>query len=72
MAGTGSVVAEPNDPRNVIVKKLALVVDGRPDAEIDLTQDLKEIKKKVKKNGMLSDTNTAEQKNMKAFFPRLS
>ncbi len=49
MAGTGSVVAEPNDPRNVIVKKLALVVDGRPDAEIDLTQDLKEIKKKVKK-----------------------
>ncbi len=49
VAGTGSVVAEPSDPRNVIVKKLALVVEGRPDAEIDLTGDLKDIKKKVEK-----------------------
>ncbi len=49
VAGTGSVVAEPDDPRNVIVKKLALLVEGRPDMELDLTGDLKEIKKKVGK-----------------------
>ena len=32
--------------RQVIVQKLALIVDGRPDTELDLTQDLKEIAKK--------------------------
>ena len=57
VAGTGSVVAEPNDPRNVIVKKLALVVEGRPDGEIDLTQDLKEIKKKVLARGGAANLN---------------
>jgi len=40
------VVVFPDDERQVIVQKLALVVDGRPDMEIDLTQDLKEIAKK--------------------------
>jgi len=29
--------AVPNDPRRVIVTKLTLVVDGRPDVDIDLT-----------------------------------
>jgi len=42
---SGAVVF-PDDDRQVIVQKLALVVDGRPDEEIDLTQDLKEIAKK--------------------------
>jgi len=40
------LVVFPDDERQVIVQKLALVVDGRPDTEIDLTQDLKEIAKK--------------------------
>jgi len=43
--GSG-VVVFPDDDRQVIVQKLALVVDGRPDTEIDLTQDLKVIAKK--------------------------
>ena len=46
--GTGSVVVEENDPRGVILKKLALVVPGRKDEEIDLTGDLKKIKKTVR------------------------
>jgi hypothetical protein len=41
------VVVFPDDKRQVIVQKLALVVDDRPDVEIDLTQDLKLIAKKV-------------------------
>jgi len=40
------VVVFPDDNRQVIVQKLALVVDDRPDVEIDLTQDLKLIAKK--------------------------
>lgn len=40
------VVVFPDDDRQVIVQKLALIVDGRPDTELDLTQDLKEIAKK--------------------------
>jgi len=40
------VVVFPDDERQVIVQKLALLVDGRPDMEIDLTCDLKEIAKK--------------------------
>ena len=41
------VVVFPDDKRQVVVQKLALVVDDRPDVEIDLTQDLKLIAKKV-------------------------
>ena len=41
------MVVFPDDNRQVIVQKLALVVDDRPDVEIDLTQDLKLIAKKV-------------------------
>jgi len=31
------LVVYPDDKRQVIVQKLALIVDGRPDTEIDLT-----------------------------------
>jgi len=44
-AGSGIVVF-PDDKRIVIVQKLTLLVDGRPDLELDLTQDLAEVKKK--------------------------
>ncbi len=47
VAGTGSVVVEPDDSRNVIVKRLTLITEGRDDRHIDLTGDLKEIKKTV-------------------------
>jgi len=30
-------VSVPEDPRRVIVQKLAILVDGRPDMEVDLT-----------------------------------
>ena len=46
---SGAIVVFPDDPRQVIVQKLALVSEGQPDREIDLTQDLEEIKKKVNK-----------------------
>ena len=36
----------PNDERNVILQKLVLVVGGKTHSEIDLTQDVNEIKKK--------------------------
>jgi len=35
---------DANDPRHVIVKKLALMVDGMPDKELDLTGDLSKLK----------------------------
>lgn len=41
------IVVEPNDERKVIVKKLALVVEGRDDMELDLTGDLSQLKKQV-------------------------
>ena len=47
VAGSGAVVVDPNDPRKVIVKKLSLIVEGRDDATIDLTQDLASIKSKT-------------------------
>ena len=46
-AGGKAIEVEPGNPNNVIVKKLALVVEGRPDMELDLTGDLKAIKKTV-------------------------
>ena len=36
----GSVVVDANNPSCVILKKLAFVVEGRDDLEIDLTGDL--------------------------------
>ena len=49
MGGTGSVVVDENDPRKVIVKSIALVVESeeRPEAVLDLTEDLKTIKSKL-------------------------
>lgn len=38
-------LTEPQDPRKVIVKKLALCVTDRPDMELDLTGDLTQLKK---------------------------
>ncbi len=46
--GGAAIVVFPDDSRKVIVQKLALVVNGRPDMEMDLTQNLEEIKKKVR------------------------
>lgn len=40
-------IADGNDQRKVIVKKLALVVEGRDDMELDLTGDLSQLKKQV-------------------------
>lgn len=42
-----AVVVDPSNPSRVIVKNLALVVDGRPDVLLDLTDDLENLKKKV-------------------------
>ena len=48
VAGTGKVVVEASNPSNVIVRSLALVVNGRDDMVLDLKGlGLKEIKKKV-------------------------
>jgi Rho GDP-dissociation inhibitor len=41
------IVVDPNDPRKVIVKKLALCVTDRPDMELDLTGDLTQLKKQT-------------------------
>nr|CAD7258761.1 unnamed protein product [Timema shepardi] len=38
---------KPDDPRKVIVKKLALCVPGRPDVVLDLTGDISQLKKQV-------------------------
>ncbi|EDV41076.1 uncharacterized protein Dana_GF23606, isoform B [Drosophila ananassae] len=46
-AQTEKIIVEPNDPRKVIVKKLALVVEGRDDMELDLTGDLSQLKKQL-------------------------
>jgi len=49
MGGTGAVVVDEADPRKVIVKSIALVVESeeRPEAILDLTEDPKSIKSKV-------------------------
>jgi len=43
-AGSGAVVVDESDPRKVIVKALALVVEGREDVTMDLTQPIDAIK----------------------------
>ncbi|ELU09039.1 hypothetical protein CAPTEDRAFT_121631 [Capitella teleta] len=35
----------PENPKRVIVEKMSLLVEGRPDIEVDLTGDLKALKK---------------------------
>lgn len=44
-AGGGIIEVFPNDPRLVIVQKLAVIVDGQPDMELDLTLSPSELKK---------------------------
>ncbi|KAJ2939240.1 hypothetical protein O0L34_g8553 [Tuta absoluta] len=46
-AQQGAVIVDANDPRKVIVKKLALCVEGRDDVELDLSGDLTDLKKQV-------------------------
>lgn len=41
------IKTEPNNPRKVIVKKLALCVPDRDDMELDLSGDLSKLKKQV-------------------------
>lgn len=44
LGGAGDV-APADDPRRIIVEKLALLVEGRPDMELDLTGDITTLKK---------------------------
>ncbi|GJQ72203.1 hypothetical protein Trydic_g3294 [Trypoxylus dichotomus] len=46
-AQTGTIVVEPNNPRKVLVKKLVLVVAGRPEIALDLTGDISKLKKQT-------------------------
>ncbi|RZF48912.1 hypothetical protein LSTR_LSTR003292 [Laodelphax striatellus] len=46
-AKEGKVIVDPSDERKVIVKRLALCVQDRPDMELDLTSDLSQLKKQV-------------------------
>lgn len=46
-AKEGKVIVDPSDERKVIVKRLALCVQDRPDMELDLTADLNQLKKQV-------------------------
>lgn len=41
------IIVDPSDERKVLVKRLALCVDGRPDMELDLTSDLSQLKKQT-------------------------
>lgn len=43
-AQSEKIIVDPNDPRKVIVKKLALCVPGRDDLQLDLTGDLSKLK----------------------------
>ena len=43
-AGSGAVIVDDKDPRKVIVKALALVVEGREDVKMDLTLPADDIK----------------------------
>jgi len=51
--------------RNVIVKRLALVVDGRKDEQLDLTGDVKQIKKKASVTGF--DQHYSQQLTLSLF-----
>lgn len=46
-ATAAAVIVEPDNPSCVLVKKLALVVEGRPDVVLDLTEDLEQLKKRT-------------------------
>ncbi|KAF3311364.1 hypothetical protein TWF173_008501 [Orbilia oligospora] len=36
--GLGAAIGDPNDPRTVVIEKLSLKVEGRPDIEVDFTK----------------------------------
>ncbi|KAF3913019.1 hypothetical protein ABW21_db0202738 [Orbilia brochopaga] len=38
LLASGKPVGDPNDPRTVVIEEIALIVDGRPDIAIDLTE----------------------------------
>lgn len=42
-----AIVVEPDSQNRVLVKKLVLVVEGRPDVVLDLTEDMEQIKKRT-------------------------
>lgn len=46
-AQVDTVIVDANNPKNVIVKQLALVVAGRDDMVLDLTGDLTQLKKQM-------------------------
>ncbi|CAG0919265.1 unnamed protein product [Notodromas monacha] len=41
------IILEPEDPRKVLVKKLALLVEGRNDMELDLSGDISKLKEQT-------------------------
>lgn len=41
------VIVDANNPKNVIVQKLALVVQGRDDMELDLSGDISQLRKQT-------------------------
>lgn len=47
IAKEGEIVVDPSDERKVLVKRLALCVEDRPDMELDLTTDLSQLKKQT-------------------------
>ncbi|RVD84434.1 uncharacterized protein DFL_006183 [Arthrobotrys flagrans] len=36
--GLGAAIGDPNDPRTVVIEKLSLKVEGRPDIEVDFAK----------------------------------
>jgi len=46
-AQSEKIIVDANDPRKVIVKKLALCVPGRDDMELDLSGDISKLKKQI-------------------------
>lgn len=46
-AQADKIIIDANNPKNVIVKKLALVVQGRDDMVLDLSGDLTQLKKQT-------------------------
>jgi Rho GDP-dissociation inhibitor len=46
-AQADKIIIDANNPKNVIVKKLALVIDGREDRVLDLGGDISQLKKQT-------------------------
>lgn len=46
-AQADKIIIDANNPKNVIVKKLALLVNGRDDMVLDLSGDLTQLKKQI-------------------------